>query len=99
MPYDASKEEEVGAVCEELGTSEEQEGGEAQAPDAASKQGNSSNNERGGNGGRARRDEFPPLKFQTYKEVADKYYLHLSDNNMVGRSRNQDFKRTMPDSK
>lgn len=79
----------MGAVGEELGASEEQEGGEAQAPDAASKQGDSSNNESGGNGGRARRDEFPPLKFQTYREAADKYYLHLSDNNMVGISRNQ----------
>lgn len=99
MPYDANKEEEVGAVGEELGESEEQEEGEAQALDAASKQGNSSNNERGGNGGRARRDEFPSLKFQTYKEATDKHYLHLSDNDMVGRSGNQDFKCTLPDSK
>lgn len=83
MPFDNGiKEDATGEVREELAAAgraadesgtptaapEEPEGGETQAADR----------ERGG------KEPFPPRKFQTYKEAASKYYLHLSDNNMVG---------------
>lgn len=84
----------MGGVEEEGGAVEEQKGGETEAPDAASEGGNGNSNENGRDGGRARKDKFPPLRFQTYKEAAKKYYLHHTDNNMVGRSRNQDAKCT-----
>lgn len=53
--------------------SEELEGGETRAPDR----------QRGG------KELFPPWNFQTYKEAANKYYLDLSDNNMVGGATSQ----------
>lgn len=87
VPYDNATKEDAtgkdgeesavaGTAGEESGTPaaaaaavpEEQEGGETRAPDR----------ERSG------KELFPPWKFQTYKEAASKYYLHLSDNNMVG---------------
>lgn len=83
MPYDnANEEDAMGKVSgelaaprsagEESGTPEtapeELEGGEARVSDKQ----------------RSVKELFPPWKFQTYKEAASKYYLHLSDNNMVG---------------
>lgn len=56
---------------------EEQEGGgETEGPDAAS--------ENVGDGGKGRKAKNPPLRFQKYKEAAKKYYLHHTDNDMVG---------------
>lgn len=91
VPYDTTEEEETGGVEEEEGGAvEEQEGEETEAPDAASEGGNGNNNENGRDGGRAKTDKSPPLRFRTYKEAVKKYYLHHTDNNMVGRFRNQD---------
>lgn len=87
VPYDTTKGEETGGGLveeEEGGDVEEQEGGETEAPDAAPEGGNS--NQTGSHGGRARNDPFR-LRFQTYKEAASKYYLHHTDNNMVGAAR------------
>lgn len=85
MPHHTNKEE-VGAGEEEEeevgeGAAVEQEGGETEARDAGE---NGSNNENGGDGGRARKDQLLPLQFQTYKEAVKKYYVHLTDNSMVG---------------
>lgn len=92
MPYDTSEEEnqETGGVEEEEeDATEEQEGGETEGPDAASEGGNENDNENGKDGGRGRKDKNPPLRFQTYNEAVKKYFLHLSDNDMVGRFKNQ----------
>lgn len=70
---------------EEGGAVEEQEGGETEASDAPPEGGNG--NQTGSHGGRTRKDPFRPLRFQTYKEAASKYYLHHTDNNMVGAAR------------
>lgn len=90
VPYDTTKEEETGGgvMEEEGGDVEEQEGGETEAPEAAPEGGNS--DQTGSHGGRARNDPFRPLRFQTYKEAASKYYLHHTDNNMVGAARPDD---------
>ncbi len=67
----------------------EQEGGETEAPGVWSEGGKENNDEDRGDGGPGRREKSPPLQFQTYKEAVKKYYLHHTDNYMVGRIKKQ----------
>nr|XP_046228665.1 general transcription factor 3C polypeptide 2 isoform X2 [Scatophagus argus] len=93
VPYDTNKEEDQqqGGVQEEQeeeeGEAVEEQGGggggETGGLDAGAEGGNENNNENRRHGGCGRRDENPPLRFQLYKEAVRKYYLHLTDNNMV----------------
>lgn len=85
MPYDdATEEDTVGEAGEQsaaapVAAPKELEGGESRA----------AGRERGG------KEPFPAWKFQTYKEAASKYYLHLSDNNMVGGARGANTVQTV----
>lgn len=76
MPHDANKDE-MGGGEEDEGAAAEQGGGEVEADGGS--------HESGSSPAAAGKDSFP--QFQTYKEAARKYYLQLSDNNMVGGHR------------
>lgn len=80
MPHDANNDK-TGGGEEDEGAAAEQRGGEVEA-DGGSRESESSRAAAG-------KDSLP--QFQTYKEAARKYYLQLSDNNMVGghRRKNQ----------
>lgn len=89
VPYDTSEEEnQVTAGVEEEDeeqeedATEELEGGETEGPDAASERGNENTNENG-IGGRSRKENSPRLRFQKYKESVKKYFIHLTDNDML----------------
>lgn len=71
MPHDANKDGRGGGGGgeEDEGTAAEQKGGEVE-PDGGSD--------------RAAAGKDPHLQFQTYKDAARRFYLQLSDNNMVG---------------
>lgn len=77
VPYETTTGEMEGA--------EEAEGGETEQSEAAPEGVNGNNNESRRDGGRARKGQFAPLRFQTYKDAVKKYYIQLTDNNMVGR--------------
>ncbi|KAM6991998.1 general transcription factor 3C polypeptide 2 [Tautogolabrus adspersus] len=85
VPYDTTKEanqEKVG-VGEEGDAVQEQEGGAAEGVNG-SEGGNEKNKETGRGGGRVNnKDQNPPLQSHSYKEVAEKYFLHHTDNNML----------------
>ncbi|XP_020510922.2 general transcription factor 3C polypeptide 2 [Labrus bergylta] len=89
LPFDTNEElvqetnkEKVG-VEEEGDAAEEQEGGAAERVNG-SEGGNENNKEPGRGGGRVNnKDTNPPLQSHLYNEVAEKYFLHLTDNNML----------------
>lgn len=76
MPHDANNDE-MGGGEEDEGAAAEQRGGEEEAGGGSRESGSSR--------AAAGEDSFP--LFQTYKEAARKYYLELTDNNMVGGRR------------
>ncbi|XP_034555359.1 general transcription factor 3C polypeptide 2 [Notolabrus celidotus] len=81
VPYDTATEAnpETGGVEDEEG---EEEGGETEGLNG-SEGGNGNSNENRGGRGRARRNKNPSLCVRKYKEAAKKYFLHLTDNNML----------------
>ncbi|XP_042359170.1 general transcription factor 3C polypeptide 2 [Plectropomus leopardus] len=80
VPHDRKENQEIGEEQEEGDAAEEQKGGETEGPDVGSEEGNENSN---GNGrDRGRKDQFPPLRFQKYKEAVKKYFLHHTDSNM-----------------
>ncbi|XP_030578251.1 general transcription factor 3C polypeptide 2 isoform X2 [Archocentrus centrarchus] len=76
VPYDATEEgnQKVAGEEEDMNTNEEQQRRETEEPGAAQEGGNENGNE----GGRVRQ-QCPALRFQPYREAAQKYSLHYTD--------------------